>query len=76
MPETAQMITRGCTDDDRPFVPGLNCLDCGRFVGRDGYVGIETFEMSGEVASVEGMCARCVRREAEHDAAAEQRAER
>jgi hypothetical protein len=59
-------ITSGiCDDGISAFVPGVNCLDCGRFVGRDGYIGIEYFEMSNEVASVEGQCRRCL--DAEHD---------
>jgi hypothetical protein len=53
-------------DDERhgSGVPGINCLDCGRFVGRDGHIFIEYFEMSGEGASVEGRCRRCL--DAEH----------
>lgn len=47
-------------DEERPFVPGINCLTCGRFVGRDGWIGIDYFEMSSEIASVEGECRRCL----------------
>jgi hypothetical protein len=35
-------------------------MDCGRFVGRDGSIEVEYFEMSSTVASVEGTCARCI----------------
>lgn len=46
-------------DGMSPFVPGINCWTCGRFVGRDGWIEITHFEMSNEVASVEGQCGRC-----------------
>jgi hypothetical protein len=52
-------------DGMTPYVPGTNCLDCGRFVGRDGYIGIGHFEMSNEIAWVEGQCARCLKAERE-----------
>lgn len=55
-------ISRGETDDGWPFVPGVQCFECGRFVGRNGYIGIGTFEMSSEVAYVEGHCRRCMDR--------------
>ena len=55
-------IASGVCEDDRPFVPGINCMECGRFVGRDGAIEITHFEMSSEVASVEGTCGRCIRR--------------
>lgn len=55
-------ITSGFCADGTDFVPGINCLECGRFVGRDGSIEIECFEMSFTVASVEGTCARCLRR--------------
>lgn len=54
-------LVRGtCDDGMTPYVPGIPCGECGRFVGRDGYIGINHFEMSSEVASVEGECARCL----------------
>lgn len=54
-------LVHGWTDDGlERYVPGINCCDCGRFVGRDGSIEIEYFEMSTEVASVDGMCARCL----------------
>jgi hypothetical protein len=62
--ETDAQIVSGECDDGMPFVPGINCVDCGKFVGRDGHISIEHFEMSFEVASVDGMCASCVRGEA------------
>jgi hypothetical protein len=49
-----------------PYVPGINCLKCGRFVGRDGWIGIDHFEMSSEIAYVEGECSRC--EAADHEA--------
>ena len=67
-------ITNGLMDDDcMPFVSGVNCLDCGRFVGRDGYIGIGYCEMSSEVAYVEGQCRRCIDVEADREAKAERR---
>lgn len=61
MTETVQSIVSGLmTDGCSWFVPGVNCMSCGRFVGRDGWIGIQTFEMSTEVASVEGECRRCL----------------
>ena len=31
----------GLMDDEMtPYVPGINCLQCGRFVGRDGWVSV------------------------------------
>ena len=45
----------------RPYLPGVNCCECGRFVGRDGCIEIETFEMSNTIASVDGTCARCLK---------------
>lgn len=57
-------IAAGRMDDgERPFVPGINCWGCGRFVGRDGWIEIEHYEMSNEVASVAGQCGRCVKAE-------------
>lgn len=54
-------IESGLMDDEMyPFVSGVNCLTCGRFVGRDGHIGIGYFEMSSEVAYVEGECRRCL----------------
>jgi hypothetical protein len=53
-----------CDDELHRFWPGVNCMGCGRFVGRDGHCYVETFEMSDVVASVEGICRRCLEREA------------
>lgn len=36
----------------------VNCLTCGRFVPRDDWE-ITHFEMSMEIASIEGQCTRC-----------------
>lgn len=55
------------------FVPGINCLDCGRFVGRNGYIGIEHYEMSSTVASIEGQCRRCLDAECDREIRAEHR---
>lgn len=60
MTDTMGTLVRGTCDDGQPYVPGVNCMTCGRFVGRDGWIGIECFETSFEVASVEGECARCM----------------
>lgn len=57
---TKAQIMSGVCDDGNAYVPGVSCLRCGKFVGRDGYIGIEHFEMSNEIASVEGECARCL----------------
>lgn len=46
--------------EGREFIPGLNCVDCGRFVGTDGSTRATYFEMSSEIAYVEGICARCL----------------
>jgi hypothetical protein len=42
------------------YFPGIPCLECGRFVGRDGSIEIDHFEMSSEISSVEGTCRRCL----------------
>lgn len=60
MADYISTIGRGTCEDHHPFVPGINCMECGRFVGRDGSIEIEHFEMSGEVASVEGTCSACI----------------
>ena len=67
--EYLSQIARGVMDDGegRPFVPGVNCWDCGRFVGRDGHIEIEYFELSTAVASVSGQCAECSAAEAARD---------
>lgn len=55
-------LAYGLMDDEMtPFIPGINCYECGRFVGRDGHIGVGYFEMSNEVAYVEGECGRCLR---------------
>jgi hypothetical protein len=55
------------------FIPGVNCIDCGRFVGRDGHISIEHFEMSSEIASVDGTCRRCIDAAYNREVAAERR---
>jgi hypothetical protein len=51
----------GWTDDGMsPYFPGIPCSPCGRFVGRDGSIEVEHREMSSEIASVDGTCARCL----------------
>jgi hypothetical protein len=70
MSETRAGIVRGvCDDGETDYVPGINCGECGRFVGRDGHIGIATFEMSEIVAYVDGECARCLRMAEQRDAA-------
>lgn len=69
---TQAQITSGYTDDGRPFVPGVNCDSCGRFVGRDGHIEIECFEMSSTVASVSGECGRCLPPRRSFDVVAQQ----
>lgn len=57
------IATYGLMDDEMtPYIPGVNCIECGRFVGRDGSIEVEHFEMSSEVASVAGECVTCLRR--------------
>lgn len=60
-------------DGMTPYWPGVNCIDCGRFVGRDGHISVEYFEMSTEVASVDGTCKRCMAREYNREVEAERR---
>jgi hypothetical protein len=50
-----------CLNGYTPYLSGVPCWSCGKFVGRDGYIGVEHFEMSMEIASVEGQCVRCIR---------------
>ncbi len=47
-------------DGIHEYWAGINCTWCGRFVGRDGYIGIYHFESSSEVAYVEGECRNCI----------------
>lgn len=62
--ETVQEISSGLMDDgEHPYVPGVNCVGCGQFVGRDGWIDVEHFEMSPVVASVSGTCGRCLARQ-------------
>lgn len=62
--ETVQQIARGYMDDgEHYYVPRINCWSCGRFVGRDGWIEFETFEMSWTLASVAGQCGRCLKAE-------------
>jgi hypothetical protein len=59
--ETVSEIERGwCDDELHRYVPGINCCVCGQFVGRDGNIEIETFELSLTVASIDGTCAQCM----------------
>lgn len=52
-------------DGINDYLPGINCITCGRFVGRDGYIHIAHYEMSSQVASVDGECRACI--DHEHD---------
>lgn len=45
------------------FWPGIQCHCCHRFVGTDGSIEVEHFEMSRRVASVDGTCGPCLRGE-------------
>jgi hypothetical protein len=57
---TSQIAAGLCDDGETPYVPGVNCMGCGKFVGRDGRIEIAHREMSGAVASVEGTCGACM----------------
>lgn len=48
------------SDGMTKYISGVNCIDCGRFVGRDGSISVEHFEMSSEISSVDGQCRRCI----------------
>lgn len=62
VPRTGGPSGYGYTNDgEYPFFPGVPCLHCGRFVGRDGIFNVEFFEMSNTLASMD----------AEHHACAE-----
>jgi hypothetical protein len=50
-----------CDNEMAPFFPGVPCVNCGKFIGRDGHFDVEHFEMSLEIASVDGECGRCLR---------------
>ena len=39
---------------------GIPCVKCGRFVGKDGSISVETYEMSNVVAGCDGICGRCL----------------
>jgi hypothetical protein len=51
----------GVIDTFMPYFPGVNCVHCGQFIGRDGAIYIETWEMSDVIASMDGECGRCLR---------------
>ena len=56
-----RLVAYGLMDDGMTaYIPGINCVECGRFVGRDGWISVGYFEMSSEVAYVEGVCGRHV----------------
>ncbi len=62
MIDTPSISGFGWTNDGMyPFFPAMPCYTCGKFVGRDGWFGVETFEMSNEIASADGQCAKCLR---------------
>lgn len=62
-PDPTCIAPHGWTADEMtPYFPGVNCIHCGRFVGRDGAINIEYWEMSTVVASLDGECARCLAR--------------
>lgn len=42
-----------------PFFPGVPCVHCGRFVGRNGIFNLEHFEMSDELASLDAEHVDC-----------------
>ncbi len=61
--ERASLSGYGWTHDGMyPFWPGVPCLHCGRFVGRDGIFNYETWEMSNEVASLDAEHRECAHR--------------
>lgn len=66
--KAAELYAHGPMDSGMgPYTPGVHCIDCGRFEGRDGWIEVEFFEMSNEIASVAGQCRRCVDRELEKE---------
>ncbi len=71
----SEIISGLCDDEMSAYVPGINCIDCGRFVGRDGWIGVGYFEMSNEVAYVEGLCRCCLTAEERRAAARARRKE-
>ena len=46
------MAKRALDNGYSPYWPGIPCCSCGKFVGRDGHIEVEYFEMSDEIASV------------------------
>lgn len=44
-----------------PFFPGVPCVHCGKFVGRDGVFNLEHFEMSNTIASLDAEHRGCPR---------------
>lgn len=44
-----------------PFFPGLPCVHCGKFVGRDGIFNVEHFEMSDTISSLDAEHRGCGR---------------
>jgi hypothetical protein len=56
---TASESGHGCAIDGSPFFPGMQCVHCHRFVGRDGHFAVDHFEMSSTIASVEAYHQGC-----------------
>ena len=38
---------------------GINCDQCGRFVGQDGYISTDVFELTGETIIDYALCRKC-----------------
>lgn len=47
-------------DGHTPYIPGVPCVDCGRFVGSDGAYSYETPDMTLDQVGLEGTCGRCL----------------
>lgn len=49
---------RSVDDHGRPFVPGINCRECGKFVGRDG--NCDLIECGDGYRTGYPLCATCI----------------
>lgn len=50
-----------CPDLMTPFFPGMPCVHCGKFVGRNGHFNVEHYEMSDTIASLDAEHHDCPR---------------
>ncbi|MDD4972320.1 MAG: hypothetical protein PHT07_23065 [Paludibacter sp.] len=56
-------IGRGKDNHGRPYIPGMNCDECGRFVGKDGDCDISyDFDSDGYEIGYP-TCAKCLSRQ-------------